>query len=219
MIKKTKKGFTLVELLVVISIISLLSSIVLSSLSTARLKARNSVKVQTREEVKKALALFYADKGYYPESAGALIPNYISAVNPDMVKYYGLPKNCSGESCTDYHININLESQNSSASGDYIASGDSESRYGSPNGGYINAGKWIDEYTTYYTSNNGKISWDLFYNGIYWIIAPSLESRNGPITAIWVNWTPGEMLGDYTPYYGAGASGTSYSGTVTISNP
>ncbi len=36
----TKKGFTLIELLVVISIISLLSSVVLSSLNTARNKAK-----------------------------------------------------------------------------------------------------------------------------------------------------------------------------------
>ena len=36
---KTKKGFTLIELMVVISIVSLLSSIILSSLSTARQKA------------------------------------------------------------------------------------------------------------------------------------------------------------------------------------
>lgn len=40
-----KKGFTLVELLVVISIISLLSSVVITSIDSARIKARNAQRI------------------------------------------------------------------------------------------------------------------------------------------------------------------------------
>lgn len=60
------KGFTLIELLVVISIISLLSSIVLSALNSARAKARDSANVRSAIEMRKAVELFYLDKGYYP---------------------------------------------------------------------------------------------------------------------------------------------------------
>jgi prepilin-type N-terminal cleavage/methylation domain-containing protein len=42
MIKKKNSGFTLVELLVVISIIGLLSSVVYSSLQSSKLKAKDA---------------------------------------------------------------------------------------------------------------------------------------------------------------------------------
>lgn len=48
---KNSNGFTLIELLVVISIIGLLSSIVLSSLSTARMKTRNTRRISDIETI------------------------------------------------------------------------------------------------------------------------------------------------------------------------
>lgn len=63
---KRQKGFTLAELLVVMSIISLLSSVILSSLGSARVKARDGQRVQALAEMKKALALYYYDNGKYP---------------------------------------------------------------------------------------------------------------------------------------------------------
>ncbi len=67
MIINKKKGFTLIELLVVVSIIGLLSSVVLTSLNEARAKARDSYRVQSLKEVQKALMLYYADYGRYPD--------------------------------------------------------------------------------------------------------------------------------------------------------
>lgn len=45
------KGFTLIELLVVVAIISLLSSIIFVTTSQLRIKARNSVRFQTMEQI------------------------------------------------------------------------------------------------------------------------------------------------------------------------
>ncbi len=60
------KGFTLVELLVVISIISMLSSTVLAAVNSARKKAENTARIQTMQEYQKALQLILTDKGNYP---------------------------------------------------------------------------------------------------------------------------------------------------------
>lgn len=68
-----RKGFTLIELLVVIAIISVLSSVVLSSLSEARIKAKNSVRVQQLKQVQTALEIYYANHGSYPVSRGTVV--------------------------------------------------------------------------------------------------------------------------------------------------
>jgi prepilin-type N-terminal cleavage/methylation domain-containing protein len=64
--KKNKKGFTLVELLTVISIIALLSSVVYSSLQSAKAKARDAVRIAGIKEIQTALELYYQDHGEYP---------------------------------------------------------------------------------------------------------------------------------------------------------
>jgi len=65
-LNKRSEGFTLIELLVVISIISLLSTVVLSSLNSARTKARNA---QVQREIGSwinAINLYKNDTGNYP---------------------------------------------------------------------------------------------------------------------------------------------------------
>lgn len=60
-----QKGFTLIELLVVISIIALLSSVVLTSLGSARIKARDARRLSDLRQMQLALELYYADNGEY----------------------------------------------------------------------------------------------------------------------------------------------------------
>lgn len=66
--QKNNFGFTLIELLVVISIISLLSSVVLSSLSSARMKARDVRRIQDLKQIQIALEMYRNDFGKYPNS-------------------------------------------------------------------------------------------------------------------------------------------------------
>jgi prepilin-type N-terminal cleavage/methylation domain-containing protein len=66
---QSKKGFTLVELLVVISIIGLLSTIAVVSLGSARGKSRDAKRIADMKQVSTALEQYYADQGNYPASA------------------------------------------------------------------------------------------------------------------------------------------------------
>lgn len=61
-----QRGFTLIELLVVIAVIGLLSSIVLSSLNSARDKAKNAKRFSDFASVRNALELYNLDHGAYP---------------------------------------------------------------------------------------------------------------------------------------------------------
>lgn len=70
-----QKGFTLIELLVVISIIGVLSTIAMTSLNSARAKARDAKRQSEIDQIRKALELYYADNNQYPVSGGAISPN------------------------------------------------------------------------------------------------------------------------------------------------
>ncbi len=62
-------GFTLIELLVVISIIGLLGSIVLTSVNSARVKARDAKRRADLNQIYLALQLYFDDHGYLPTTA------------------------------------------------------------------------------------------------------------------------------------------------------
>jgi prepilin-type N-terminal cleavage/methylation domain-containing protein len=65
--QKKTAGFTMVELMVVITIIGLLASVVLASLTDTRARARDAQRVQMVKELQKALELYRnANGGNYP---------------------------------------------------------------------------------------------------------------------------------------------------------
>ncbi len=61
-----KKGFTFIELLVVISIIGVLSTVVLASLNSARAKARDAKREKDAYELRTALSMYFTDHGNFP---------------------------------------------------------------------------------------------------------------------------------------------------------
>lgn len=66
-------GFTLVELLVVISIIGFLASSAMYALNSARLNARDAQRLAELKNMQKALELYYDDHKYYPKIGSAIL--------------------------------------------------------------------------------------------------------------------------------------------------
>ena len=62
-----KKGFTLIELLVVIAIIGILSAVVLTSLNSARDKAREASILSTLKEIHTQAEIYHIDNGTYED--------------------------------------------------------------------------------------------------------------------------------------------------------
>jgi len=64
------RGFTLLELIIVITIIGLIASIMVVSINESRRKARNEAVVSQMYEYQKAIELNYSDTGVYPHPNG-----------------------------------------------------------------------------------------------------------------------------------------------------
>lgn len=66
-----KKGFTLIEILVVVAIIGVLATISLMALNTSRAKARDARRIEDVRKIALALEQYTADNGDYPVVAFA----------------------------------------------------------------------------------------------------------------------------------------------------
>lgn len=78
---KSSKGFTLIELMIVIAIIGVLTSIGIVSFSGARAKANDTKRRAELKQIQTALEAYYNDNGKYPttewvnsQAGGAWIP-------------------------------------------------------------------------------------------------------------------------------------------------
>ncbi len=81
---KTIRAFTLIELLMVISIISLLSSIVLGYVGSAKAKSRDTVRLNDMQQINTAASMYRDDKNDVPDSIDVLVSTgYLSAVPKD----------------------------------------------------------------------------------------------------------------------------------------
>ncbi|OGF66872.1 MAG: hypothetical protein A2Y62_01345 [Candidatus Fischerbacteria bacterium RBG_13_37_8] len=81
-----QKGFTLLELLVVMAIISILVSIGLPQYKNAQRKAKEAVLKENLFRMRDVIDQYHADKGYYPESLETLTDDgYLRSVPVDPV--------------------------------------------------------------------------------------------------------------------------------------
>lgn len=115
---KGSRGFSLIELLVVIAIIGILSSVVLTSLNTARAKARDARRISDIKQVQLALELYYDANNFYPENSWATLSSGLTGTFMSQVPndpgggsksygYYATPSSCDNEGatpCNGYYI-------------------------------------------------------------------------------------------------------------------
>jgi general secretion pathway protein G len=83
--RPNQRGFTLIELIVVVTIIGILAGIALVNVSTAQRKARESALRADLYEMRKAIDNFYADKQHYPADLNELVPHYIRILPKDPI--------------------------------------------------------------------------------------------------------------------------------------
>lgn len=91
-----RRGFTIIELLVVAAIIALLAGIVLSMLSTSKRRGEDAGTKQTLHQIRNALELYNSDNGNYPpedQLEALLVPDFISGL--PMAGSYLYSDNCT----------------------------------------------------------------------------------------------------------------------------
>ncbi len=66
---KTKSGFTIVELLIVIVIIAILAAITIVAYNGITARANDTRRMHDLSEIRQTLSLYYQDKGFFPVSA------------------------------------------------------------------------------------------------------------------------------------------------------
>lgn len=121
--KLSQKGFTIVELLIVIVIIGILAALVFVQFNNSQKKARDAERKSDLRQLAGKLAEYNAEKGSYPAAqtnvtnlCGSVLTGVPAAtcVDPKAgVSYTYTPKDagCDGTNCTGYTLGATLENE------------------------------------------------------------------------------------------------------------
>ncbi len=83
MVRRGQAGFTLLELLIVMTVIGILATIAIPSLIQYPIRAKEAVLKNNLKEIRDNLEKFYADKGRYPAALEELSPKYLKILPMD----------------------------------------------------------------------------------------------------------------------------------------
>lgn len=86
------RGFTLVELLVVVAIIALLASVVMAGMSQAQQKSRDARRLEDINSLSKALLMYQVGKGHFPISIATTTLDGSASVLDELINEKVIPQ-------------------------------------------------------------------------------------------------------------------------------
>jgi len=136
--KNERKGFTLIEILIVVAIIAILASVILVGLGPTQSLGRDARRVSDLHEVQNGLELYYNSKGAYPIGAGTAWTFLGGVLTTAVPSITAIPSDPSTNQSYDY--------SSDATGGGYILqatlenkTGGSWSGYTAPSAAYITA--------------------------------------------------------------------------------
>ncbi|HEY3054676.1 MAG TPA: type II secretion system protein [Thermoanaerobaculia bacterium] len=83
--RRGQRGFTLIELMVVVTIIGILAGIAVVNVKHAQRKAREAALKKDLHDMREAIDNFYADKQRNPADLNELVPKYLKKIPTDPI--------------------------------------------------------------------------------------------------------------------------------------
>lgn len=91
---KDQKGFTLVEILIVVLIVGIVGTLAAIAVNTARSKTRDATRISSVRQMQSALEDFFNETNSYPQGAGTPLGDSTQSV---CLGTGGFQDNCSGD--------------------------------------------------------------------------------------------------------------------------
>lgn len=109
--KNNQKGFTIIELLVVIVIIGILVALALPNLFAAQARGRDTERKNELSNAQKALETYFGDNGSYPATLDLVVTNATDREGPRQDAYTYTVRAVNGVDNQAYTLTATLENK------------------------------------------------------------------------------------------------------------